>query len=113
MSASAEWVADDKSILLKTVPFSPKRNFMLCFFFTRGERENARTESFQRENSIVLEYQIWSRLSSIQDRGTAVGVAARYELDGPGFEPWWRQFSPLHILPARPWSPPSLLYVGT
>jgi len=41
---------------------------------------------------------------------SVVGIATRYELDGPGIESWWgRDF--LHP-PDRPWGPISLLYDG-
>jgi hypothetical protein len=40
-------------------------------------------------------------------RGSSVGIATRYELDGPGIEfRWGRDF------PDRPWGPPSFLFNG-
>ena len=42
-------------------------------------------------------------------RDSSVGIATRYEQDGPGIESRWRGeiFS---SRPDRPWGPPSLLY---
>jgi hypothetical protein len=39
-----------------------------------------------------------------------VGIATRYELDGPGIEIRWGRDFPYR--PDRPWDPPSLLYNG-
>ena len=40
---------------------------------------------------------------------SAVGIATRYGLDGPGIESRWRGENFL-TCPDRPWCPPSLLY---
>jgi len=43
-------------------------------------------------------------------RDSAVGIATRYGLDGPGIGWWWGRDFPL---PSRPaWGPPNLLYNG-
>ena len=43
-------------------------------------------------------------------RDNSVGIAARYRLDAPGFEPQWIEV--LRTLPDRPWGPWSLLQNG-
>ena len=43
-------------------------------------------------------------------RDGVVGIATRYELDGPGIESRWRRI--FRTPPDRPWGPPSLLYNG-
>ena len=44
------------------------------------------------------------------DRDSAVGIATRCGLDGPGVEPWWGKI--FRTCPDRPWAPPNLLYNG-
>ena len=44
-------------------------------------------------------------------RGSSVGIATRYRLDGPGIEFQWGGEIFL-TLPGWPWDPPSLLYNG-
>ena len=44
------------------------------------------------------------------DRDSSVGIATRYQLDGPGIESQWGKIFQTH--PDRPWGPPSLLYNG-
>jgi hypothetical protein len=43
-------------------------------------------------------------------RDGVVGIATRYELDGPEIESRWRRIFRTRL--DRPWSPPSLLYSG-
>ena len=45
-------------------------------------------------------------LARHKDRGSSVGIATDYGLDGPGIE------SRFSARPDRPWGPPSLLYNG-
>ena len=52
--------------------------------------------------SLFLEYEVV--------RDSSVGIATRYELDGPGIES--RGGEIFCIRPDRPWGPPSLLYNG-
>jgi hypothetical protein len=44
-------------------------------------------------------------------RDSAVGIATRYGLDGPGMESRWGD-EIFRTRPDRPWGPPSLLYKG-
>jgi hypothetical protein len=44
-------------------------------------------------------------------RGSVVGIATGYGLDGPGIEPRWGD-GIFRTCPERPWGPPSLLYNG-
>ena len=44
-------------------------------------------------------------------RDSAVGIATRYGLDGPGIESRWGG-EIFRILPDQTWGPPSLLYNG-
>ena len=46
----------------------------------------------------------------IVGRDSAVGIATRYGLDGPGIESRWLEI--ICARPERPWGPPSLLYNG-
>ena len=41
-------------------------------------------------------------------RGSSVGIATGYGLDGPGIESRWGEI--FRTCPDRPWGPPSLLY---
>ena len=59
---------------------------------------------------IIFEYQIWSRLPSIQDRGRSVGTARAVQDSKPGGS---KGFSLPHIFPDRHCSPSRLLYMGT
>jgi hypothetical protein len=43
-------------------------------------------------------------------RGSSVGIATRYGLDGAGIESTWGEI--FHTRPDRPWGPPSLLFNG-
>jgi len=43
-------------------------------------------------------------------RDSSVGIATRYEMDGPGTESRWGEF--FRTSPDRSWGPPSLLYNG-
>ena len=43
-------------------------------------------------------------------RGSSVGIATGYGLDGPGIESRWGEI--FRTCPDRPWGPPSLLYNG-
>jgi hypothetical protein len=45
------------------------------------------------------------------ERGSVVGIATRYGLDGPGIESRWKG-EIVRTCPDRPWGPPSLLYNG-
>ena len=42
-------------------------------------------------------------------RDSAVGIATRYGLDGPGIESQWGEI--FRTRPDRPWDPPSLPYI--
>jgi hypothetical protein len=55
-----------------------------------------------KHNFIKLFYDI------LLGRDSAVGLATRYGLNGPGMNSKWGRDS--CICPDRPWSPPSLLY---
>ena len=46
-------------------------------------------------------------------RDSAVGIATRYGLDGPGIEPRWGGGGEIfRTRPDRPWGPPGLLHNG-
>ena len=47
----------------------------------------------------------------IAGRDSSVGIAIRYELDGPGIESrWWGEI--FRTRPDSTWGPPSFLYSG-
>ena len=55
---------------------------------------------------ILFPVLLFSLVSTV-GRDSAVGIATRYGLDGPGIESQWGR-----DLSDRPWGPPSLLYNG-
>jgi hypothetical protein len=54
--------------------------------------------------------QFISLLPIMVGRGSSVGIATRYGLEGPGIESGRREI--FRTRPDRPWGPPSLLYNG-
>jgi hypothetical protein len=45
-------------------------------------------------------------------RDNSIGIATRYELEGPAIESRWGAKFPTLVHPDQPWGPPSLLYSG-
>ena len=58
-------------------------------------------------------HNVWIREGGCEmGRGSSVGIATRYGLDGPGIESRWGGGEIFRIGPDRPWGPPSFLYEG-
>ena len=51
-------------------------------------------------------------LDSVVRRGSSVGIATGYGLDGPGIESRWGGGEIFRTCPDRPGGPPGLLYNG-
>jgi hypothetical protein len=82
---------------------------LTAFPFQQWLHECASILTFIRTAPNLCKY---ATVQSFRDvRNTAVGIATRYGLDGPGFETQWGGRD-ICTRPHRPRGPPSLMYTG-
>jgi hypothetical protein len=82
---------------------------LTAFPFQQWLHECASMLTFIRTSPDLCKYTIVQRFRNVRD--TAVGIATRYGLDGPGFETQWGGRD-ICMRPHRPRGPPNLMYNG-